>query len=95
MSFPGIKTVSIRSFVFVGSIYESTRLNGISHFLEHMLFRGNSELGDAITLSRKMEELAGEFNAATSFDMTEYWLDIHKDFLNPFFSNHPSIRVVL
>lgn len=83
VSFPGIKTISIRSFVFVGSIYEPTELNGISHFLEHMLFRGNSKLGDAITLSRKMEELAGEFNAATSFDMTEYWLDIHKDFLQP------------
>ncbi|MBU2515455.1 insulinase family protein [bacterium] len=79
--FPGIKTVSIRSFVFVGSVYESPDLNGISHFLEHMLFRGNSKLGNAVSLSRKMEELGGEFNAATSFDMTEYWLDFHKDYL--------------
>ncbi len=81
VSFPGVKTVSMRSFIFVGSVYESPDLNGISHFLEHMLFRGNSKLGNAVSLSRKMEELGGEFNAATSFDMTEYWLDIHRDYL--------------
>lgn len=79
--FSGIKTISIRCFVFVGSIYENERNNGISHFLEHMLFRGNKRLGDATTMSLKIEELGGEMNAATSFDMTEYWFDFHKDYL--------------
>lgn len=81
VSFPGIKTVSIRCFVFVGSVYETTQNSGISHFMEHMLFRGNEKLGDASTMNIKMEELGGEFNAATSFDQTEYWLDIHRDYL--------------
>lgn len=81
VSFPGIKTVSLRCFVFVGSVYENRSNNGISHFLEHMLFRGNEKLGDAATMNIKMEELGGEFNAATSFDQTEYWLDIHRDYL--------------
>lgn len=82
VSLPGVKTVSLRFFVFVGSIYETPEKNGISHFLEHMLFRGNEKLGDAYALSLKMEELGGEFNAATSFDQTEYWLDFHRDYLD-------------
>lgn len=81
VSFPGIKTVSLRAFVFVGSVYENRENSGISHFLEHMLFRGNGKLGDATEMNVKMEELGGEFNAATSFDQTEYWLDIHRDYL--------------
>jgi predicted Zn-dependent peptidase len=82
VSFPGVKTVSLRCFVFVGSVYETRENSGISHFLEHMLFRGNEKLGDATTMSIKMEELGGEFNAATSFDQTEFWLDVHLDYLD-------------
>ncbi len=78
--FPEVKTINLRCFIFVGSIYETVQNSGISHFLEHMLFRGNKRLGDGKTLSFKMEELGGEMNAATSFDLTEFWLDYHCDF---------------
>ena len=81
VKFPDIKAVSIRSFVFTGSAYETRHNNGISHFLEHMLFRGNSKLGDSNTLNYRMEELGGELNAVTSFDLTELWLDFHVDYL--------------
>jgi predicted Zn-dependent peptidase len=81
ISFPGIKTVTLRCIVFVGSIFETPDHNGISHFLEHMLFRGNQKLGSARELSLKMEALGGELNAVTSFDLTEFWLDYHLDFL--------------
>lgn len=82
VAFPGIKTVNLRCFVFTGSVYETCRNNGISHFIEHMMFRGNSKLGDARTLNLKMEEMGGEFNAVTSFDLTEFWLDYHIDYLD-------------
>ncbi len=82
VSFPGIKTVSIHAYIFVGSIYETRQNNGISHFVEHMLFRGNEKLGNSKTLNLKIEELGGEINASTSFEMTEYWLDFHCDYLN-------------
>jgi predicted Zn-dependent peptidase len=82
VSFPGISTVSLKCFVFVGSACEGPLNNGISHFLEHMLFRGNSKLGDAAQMSIGMEKLGGEFNAATSFDLTEYWFDFHRDYLD-------------
>lgn len=79
--FSGIKTVTLRFWVFVGSANENQKNNGISHFLEHMIFRGNEKLGDSQVLNIKMEELGGEINAATSFDLTEYWLEYHHNYL--------------
>ncbi len=82
VSFPGISTISLRCFAFVGSACETDENNGISHFLEHMLFRGNEKLGDANQMSIGLEKLGGELNASTSFDLTEYWFDFHRDFLD-------------
>jgi len=76
---PGVKTVSIKCWVFVGSVYENSVNNGISHFVEHMIFRGNHSLGTGNDLFRRFEALGGEVNASTSFDTTEYWLDFHLD----------------
>lgn len=78
---PGVKTVSIKCWVFVGSVYENAINNGISHFVEHMIFRGNRSLGSGNELFRYFEALGGEINASTSFDTTEYWLDFHRDHL--------------
>ncbi|MBU2644915.1 insulinase family protein [bacterium] len=80
IAFPGVKTVNLRSVVFVGSAYENDRNSGISHFLEHMMFRGNRQLGNSSQLNIKMEEMGGDLNAVTSFDFTEYWLDFHLDY---------------
>ena|GEM_PF-2839397 len=79
--YSGIKTVIIRAWVFVGAANENPQNNGISHFLEHMIFRGNEKLGTSLEMNRRMEELGGDINAATSFDQTEYWLEFHQDFL--------------
>lgn len=78
--FPGVKTINLRAVIFTGSAYETPRNNGISHFLEHMMFRGNDRLGTSHQLNLKMEEMGGDMNAATSFDLTEYWLDFHVDY---------------
>jgi len=45
------------------------------------MFRGNRKLGNAGQLNLKMEALGGEVNAVTSFDLTEFWLDYHLDYL--------------
>lgn len=78
--FSGVKTINLRAIVFTGSAYENTSNNGISHFLEHMMFRGNRKLGTSNQVSLLMEEMGGDLNAATSFDLTEYWLDYHVDY---------------
>jgi len=46
-----------------------------------MIFRGNEKLGSSTQLSLKMEEMGGELNAVTSFDLTEFWLDFHIRYL--------------
>lgn len=77
---PPIKTLTIHCWFFAGSIYEKSQNNGISHFLEHMMFRGNQKLGSSVEMSLGFERLGGQLNAATSFDGTEYWLECHKDY---------------
>lgn len=47
-----------------------------------MIFRGNKKLGSSTQLSLKMEEMGGELNAVTSFDLTEFWLDFHIRYLD-------------
>ncbi len=80
ISYPGVKTVNLRSIVSVGSAFETNANSGISHFLEHMMFRGNKQLGSSNQLNLKMEEMGGDLNAVTSFDFTEFWLDYHLDY---------------
>jgi|APSaa5957512622_1039677.scaffolds.fasta_scaffold01879_8 predicted Zn-dependent peptidase len=80
ISYPGVKTINLRSIVSVGSAHENLQNSGISHFLEHMMFRGNTQLGSSHQLNLKMEEMGGDLNAVTSFDFTEFWLDYHFDY---------------
>ncbi len=67
----------IQAWIPVGLLYENKENNGISHFLEHMLFRGNAKIGKNKQLHNYIEALGGEMNAATSADYTEYWLSAH------------------
>ena len=48
--------------------------NGVSHFLEHMMFRGSKKFPNSITLSRAMESFGSETNAMTGIEHTTYWL---------------------
>ncbi|MDT8446712.1 MAG: pitrilysin family protein [bacterium] len=87
LAHPGIKTLTMHAWVFTGSAFESPEVNGVSHFLEHMLFRGNAQLGNSVEMSLAIERLGGEMNAATGFDHTEYWLECHRDYLDQALSN--------
>ena len=64
-------TVFCSIYVRVGSRYETTRNNGISHFLEHLLFR---EDGARPTV-KLIEETGGSVNGMTSFEQTRYYFD--------------------
>lgn len=73
---PHLHTATVSVFVRVGSRYESRRNNGISHFLEHMLFRGNARFPSAYALNWAVERLGGTLNAATYVDCTEIELSL-------------------
>lgn len=62
---------SIQAGIKVGSLYEKEMEKGISHFIEHMLFKG-TELQNNEELNRSLEERGGEYNAYTDYNCTVY-----------------------
>ncbi len=70
--------VSVQVWVKVGSVYEKETQRGLTHFLEHLIFKGTKNYpGDEI--SRKVEAEGGIINAATSKEFTHYHIDIQKE----------------
>ena len=67
--------VSLRLYVHAGSAYETADQAGISHLLEHMVFKGTPSRPKG-QISKEVEELGGYLNAATSFDYTVYIVDV-------------------
>ncbi len=70
---------SVQAWCATGSITEGKWLGaGLSHILEHMLFKGTKKRG-ANEIARTIEDLGGYINAYTSFDRTVYWIDVPKN----------------
>lgn len=95
--------VSVQAWVTRGSIHESSAVAGISHFLEHALFKGTKrrKVGE---LAKEIESRGGEINAFTSFEETAFYatlasryfvegLDVIADLLqNPLFDKDEMLR---
>lgn len=62
----------------VGSRYESDREAGVSHFLEHMFFKGSARYGGAKEIAEAIEGVGGVLNAATDKELTMYWARVPK-----------------
>lgn len=72
---PTAPVVSAQIWVATGSMHEDTHLGaGISHFLEHMVFKGTRDY-DGETLADTVQAAGGHWNAYTSFDRTVYYID--------------------
>lgn len=67
--------VNVRLFVQAGSAYENPEQAGISHLLEHMVFKGTNTRGPGKT-ALEIESVGGDMNAATSFDYTVYYVEV-------------------
>jgi predicted Zn-dependent peptidase len=70
---PTTQAVSVNLFVGVGSRSEPKRLNGITHFLEHMVFKGTERRPNAIVIAQEIEGAGGTLNAYTNKEFTCYW----------------------
>ncbi len=70
---PNVKVVSVQTWIKTGSVNETERESGISHFLEHLVFKGTKKYkpGDIDTV---VESNGGVLNAATSKDYTFYYV---------------------
>ena len=63
--------IAINLGVKIGSIYEAKNEKGISHFIEHMLFKGTKNRTNKV-LNDELEQLGGEYNAYTEYSSTVY-----------------------
>ena len=90
-------TATALVLVAAGSKYEDKRISGLSHFLEHVCFKGTTKRPSALEITRELDGLGAQFNAFTSQEYTGYFakaeasrihklLDIVSDlYLNPTF----------
>lgn len=69
---PGAESVAVNLVAKVGSRYETAHENGISHFLEHMAFKGTSKRS-ARDIAEEFDTIGGQFNAYTSKELTVYY----------------------
>jgi len=70
---PTTQAVAVSLFVGVGSRSEPQRLNGITHFLEHMIFKGTERRPQANMIAEEIEGAGGTLNAYTNKEFTCYW----------------------
>ncbi len=71
-SMPGMRSASIAFFFKCGSRYEQDRIAGVSHFIEHMLFKGTRNYPTARLISEAIEGVGGTFNGSTGKEITSY-----------------------
>jgi len=84
-----VETVSIGVFVNTGSRNENLKINGISHFLEHMAFKGTKKRS-AKQIAEEFEGIGGYINAYTSKEKTVYYTKVlkqHAEFAVEFLSD--------
>ena len=70
---PHTRSVTACVFVGVGSRYEDDDRAGLSHFIEHLVFKGTSRRPDPKDISGTVEAVGGDINAGTEHELTTYW----------------------
>lgn len=70
---PAAKTATVLVLVRCGSKYEVQNLSGISHFLEHMMFKGTEKRPGYLDISRELDSIGASYNAFTSKEVTGYY----------------------
>lgn len=71
---PSFESVTVLVMVGAGSRYETAKNNGISHFLEHMAFKGTKKRPNAQIIASEIDGVGGEFNAFTEREFTGYYI---------------------
>jgi predicted Zn-dependent peptidase len=73
-----VETVSFGAYVATGTRHESEAENGVSHFLEHMAFKG-TERRSAAGIAEEIEAVGGQINAYTAREQTAYYVKVLKE----------------
>ena len=78
---PHLHTAALVVYAKVGSRYESPPDNGLSHFLEHMLFRGTARYPSSYQLNYAIEDLGGTLYAETGRDYSLYQISLNPELI--------------
>lgn len=88
------EAVTVLVLVGTGSKYERKEINGISHFLEHMYFKGTKKRPNSLTIAETLDKVGGIYNAFTGEECTGYFakvssteLDLALDWVSDIFLN--------
>jgi len=88
------KVVTVMVLVACGSRYEREELNGISHFIEHMVFKGTKKYPQSLAIAKTLDGVGADYNAYTSKETTGFYvrlpskhLEIALDVLSDFVKN--------
>ena len=71
---PSFESATVLVMAGAGSRYETRKNSGISHFLEHMAFKGTEKRPNALSISSLIDGMGGEFNAFTGKETTGYYI---------------------
>ncbi len=90
----GTQAVTVLVLVATGSKYENKENNGISHFLEHMFFKGTGKRPNTLAIAEELDRVGGAYNAFTGKEYTGYYakvdykhLDLALDIVSDIFLN--------
>jgi len=75
------QTATIIAMFATGSRYETPEISGISHFLEHMFFKGTEKRPTTLDISKELDGVGAEFNAFTGKDHTGYYVKVAHEHL--------------
>jgi predicted Zn-dependent peptidase len=76
---PHTASVSVCIFVGTGSRYEADKIAGVSHFIEHVVFRGSAKRPTSMDISEAIEGVGGVLNGGTDKETTLYWCKVAKE----------------
>lgn len=76
------KAVTVFVFAKVGSRYESKQINGISHFIEHLMFKGTKKRPTTLSIAKELDGVGAQYNAMTSKDWTGYYVKLNAEHTN-------------
>lgn len=75
----GASSMTVLVLTKVGSRYETREINGASHFVEHLMFKGTKRRPNTEVISRELDRYGAEYNAFTDKDVTGYYIKMDAD----------------
>ena len=78
----GTQAVTVLVLVGTGSKYEKKEINGISHFIEHMFFKGTKKRPSLRAVSETLDKIGGIYNAFTSEEYTGYFAKVEASYFD-------------